>query len=233
MAGSFPDNTIFESMQIRSDTNQYTFIDINNNLFGKLPEQLTTANLLSARAPALTHAWEFDLTTKPLTRTEMAPIMAFLTKQNGSAETFEIKPPQTNSRNEDTNLDRKFRLIGAGLNKGEVGTITGIDALDEDSSDGSGVTLIEPGDFLRFDNHKKVYNWNAFSFSVACADFGGGLGSQNGFIYPPAQRDLPFGSTFELNPNFTVALINEPTVLETDVDNVFKINFAVREESYA
>jgi len=233
MAGTFPDNTIFKSMQIRSDTNQFTTIDGNNNLYGKFPAE--PVSWADRTVSEITHAWEFDLTTKPLTRSEMGPILAFLNKQNGSAETFEITPPQTNSRNGDPNLDRVF-LLGTALQKGAIGIIFYIEAPFEDSPDyneDGGVVQIFPGDFFRFTDHDKVYCWQSSVFTVPCANFVDALVGQNGYFFPPAQRPLASNSRFNLNPSFRVALIAEPMVVETDVDGLFEIKISVREEPYA
>jgi hypothetical protein len=233
MAGTFPDNTIFESIEIRSDTNQLTTIDANNKLYGKISG--TAVNWASRTVPSVTHAWEFDLSTKPLTRSEMGPILAFLNKQNGSAETFEITPPQTNSRNGDANTDRIF-ILGTALDKGSIGIIFYIEAPFEDSPDydsDGGTVQIYPGDFFRFTGHDKVYCWQSEVFTVPCANFDNALVGQNGYFFPPAQQVLSSSAQFQLNPSFKVALINEPMVVETNVDNVFKIKFSVREEPYA
>ena len=131
MAGTFPDNSIFESMTIRSDTNQFTTIDGANNVYGKLPGEASSG--VERKMPEITHAWEFDLTTKPMTRSEMGPILAFLNKQNGSAETFEITPPQTNSRNGDANTDRIF-ILQTALTKGAIGIVFNIAALEDSPS---------------------------------------------------------------------------------------------------
>lgn len=233
MSGTFPDNTVFESMEIRSDTNQFTTIDANNKLYGKIPAE--PVNWSARTVPDVTHAWEFDLTTKPMTRSEMAPILAFLNKQNGSAETFEITPPQTNSRNGDANTDRIFTW-GTALNKGAIGIVFFIDAPFEDSPDfneDGGVVQIFPGDFFRFTGHDKVYCWQSAVFTVPCANFVDALVGQNGYFFPPAQQALASGSQFQLNPSFKVALINEPVTIETGIDNVFRLKFSVREEAYA
>ena len=233
MAGTFPDSTIFESMAIRSDTNQYTTIDGNNNLYSKLPGEASSG--VERKMPEITHAWEFDLTTRPMSRSEMGPILAFLNKQNGSAETFEITPPQTNSRNGDANTDRIFFLETA-LTKGAVGIIFGINADLEDSpsfADDGGVVQIFAGDFFRFTGHNKVYMWQTSSFTVPCANFVDALVGQNGYFFPPAQQALPSNSQFQLNPSFKVALTSEPVTIETDIDNVFRLKFSVREEPYA
>jgi hypothetical protein len=232
MAGTFPDNTIFEQMEIRSDTNQFTTIDGNNKLFGKIPGAPTSWT--NRTVPDVTHAWEFDLTTKPMTRSEMAPIVAFLNKQNGSAETFEITPPQTNSRNGDPVTDR-ILVLGNALDKGAIGIIFFINAVGDSpdfNSDG-GVVQIFPGDFFRFTGHNKVYIWQSSVFTVPCENFVDSLVGQNGYFFPPAQQALASGSQFQLNPSFKVSLISEPVTVETDIDNVFRLKFSVREEAYA
>ena len=234
MAGTFPDNTIFESMEIISDANMLTTVDGNNNLYGSFARQTTSP---PPPARGFTHAWEFELTSKPLTRSEMAPIMAFLTKQNGSAETFEITPPQTASRNDDTDRDRILYIAGpsSALDKGEAGVIFNIEALGNspDFDNDGGAIQIFPGDFLRFTSHNKVYMFVGQTFTVPCENFDGSLVGQNGYIWPVAQQDFTSGMEFQLNPSFKVALVEEPVVLETDIDSVVRFKIRVREEAYA
>jgi len=235
MSGTFPDVTKFASITVRSDTNQLTQIDANNKLYSLSTNQsASTAFGFTEGIEGLGHAWEFDFETVPLTRAEMAPMYSFLCAQNGTAETFTIKPPGTEHRYlGDTNDDRIFEVAQTGLAKGDVGVFTNITSTTDsiNFAEDGGVTFIQTGDYLRFANHDKVYFWRGSRFSVGCANFSGSLFSQNGYIWPPLQADLPSGTQFNWNPSFTVALISEPQVIETDEEGVFTLEFSVREEA--
>tara|TARA_A100000172_G_scaffold81110_1_gene73040 strand:+ start:20419 stop:21126 length:708 start_codon:yes stop_codon:yes gene_type:complete len=235
MSGTFPDVTKFKSIAVRSDSNQLTQIDANNKLYSLSTNQSADNEFgFTKGIEGLGHAWEFDFTTVPLTRAEMAPMYSFLCAQNGTAETFTIKPPGTAHQYIfDTSSNRTFDLAQTALVKGSVGVFTRIDSTEnsQDVSEDGGVTFINTGDYLRFVNHDKVYIWRGSRFSVGCANFGGSLFSQNGYIWPPLQADVPTGTDLNWDPNFTVALISEPQVTETDEEGFFTLSFSVREEA--
>lgn len=236
MSGTFPDVTKFASIVVRSDTNQFTQIDANNKLYSLSTNQedLAAFGFGTKTIDGLGHAWEFDFTTVPLTRAEMAPMYSFLCAQNGTAETFAIKVPGTEHRYlGDTDDDRIFFLFQSGLTKGSVGTFTNIRSTTNSPNfaEDGGATFINTGDFIRFTDHDKVYIWRGSRFSVGCANFGGSFFSQSGYIWPPLQADIPNGAQFNWDPNFKVALISEPQIIETDEEGVFTLEFSVREEA--
>tara|TARA_R110000744_G_scaffold90947_4_gene176545 strand:+ start:907 stop:1617 length:711 start_codon:yes stop_codon:yes gene_type:complete len=236
MSGTFPDVTRFQSIAVRSDTNQLTQIDANNKLYSLSTNHGASSSFgFSTRTiDGLGHAWEFDFATVPLTRAEMAPMYSFLCAQNGTAETFTIKTPGTEHRYiGDTNADRIFELAQSALVKGSVGVFTRIDSTtdSQDVSEDGGVTFIQTGDYLRFANHDKVYIWRGSRFSVGCANYSGSLFSQQGYIWPPLQAKVPTGTALNWDPDFTVALTSEPQVTETDEEGFFTLSFSVREEA--
>lgn len=235
MSGTFPDVTKFKSIDVRSDTSQLTQIDANNKLYSlSTNSSASTAFGFTQGITGMGHAWEFDFETVPLTRAEMAPMYSFLCAQNGTAETFEIKVPGTEHRYlGDTNADRIFEVAQAGMLKGDLGVFTNLTSTTDSINFGEdgGLTFIQPGDYLRFANHNKVYIWRGVRFSVGCTNFSGSLFSQTGYIWPPLQADLPSGTDFNWDPSFTVALISEPQVIETDEEGVFTLSFSVREEA--
>ena len=229
MSGLFPNTTKFKSIAIRSDANQKSSIDANNKFYSLLQDDVLVADL---NMPGLKHAWEFDFETVPMTRSDMGPIYSFLLDQYGSAETFTIKPPTTaHQYTTDTLSDRTF-FQNSALSKGDVGIIFFIESTEDSQnfSDDGGVTLIKTGDFIKYANHDKVYMWKSLQFTVPCANFEDALGTQNGYIWPPYQEDVPSGTNLSWDPEFKVALIHEPMAVPTDTSGLFKLKFSVREE---
>jgi len=229
MSGTFPDTTKFKSVVIRSDANQKTTIDANNKFYSLL-QDLAVAG--SYKMPGLRHAWEFELETVPMTRSDMGPIYSFLLDQYGSAETFTIKPPTTaHQYTTDTSSDRTF-IQSSELLKGDVGVIFQIESTEnsQNYSDDNGLTFLKTGDFIKYANHDKVYMWKSGDFSVPCANFVHGLVTQNGYIWPPCQEDVPGNTNLSWDPEFKVALIDEPLAVQTDIAGLFKLKFNVREE---
>ena len=234
MRGTFPDVTKFKSITVRSDTNQLTQIDANNRLYSLTSNQENGSGFgTTTGIKGLGHAWEFDFETVPLTRAEMAPMYSFLCAQNGTAETFEMKVPGTEHRHKrDTRSDRTFTMPAKP--KGSVGIIFRISSGEDSQSfaDDGGTTTIAPGDFLRFNDHKKVYIWRGLNFTVDCTNLDPDLGSvtQNGYIWPPLQQEHLSTGVITWDPLFTVALTSEPQVTETDQEGFFTLSFSVREE---
>tara|TARA_R100001594_G_scaffold101387_1_gene135943 strand:- start:228 stop:926 length:699 start_codon:yes stop_codon:yes gene_type:complete len=228
MSGTFPDTTKFKSVVIRSDANQKTSIDANNKFYSLLQDLAET----DYNMPGLRHAWEFELETVPMTRSDMGPIYSFLLDQYGSAETFTIKPPTTaHQYTTDTSSDRTF-IQSTALLKGDVGIIFQIESSEnsQNYSDDAGLTFLKTGDFIKYANHDKVYMWKSGDFSVPCANFVHSLVTQNGYIWPPCQEDVPGNTNLSWDPEFKVALIDEPLAVQTDIDGLFKLKFNVREE---
>lgn len=93
------------------------------------------------------HRWRIDLEYSELRRDEMAPLWAFLVAQRGQYETFTIVPA-----GHETPLGA---LGGTPLVNGAVAA--GLRSVPIDGLDTSITGWLKAGDFLRFDNHTKVY----------------------------------------------------------------------------
>ena len=228
MSGVFPDVTRFKSVTVRSDATQLSTVDQSNNLYSVFTDSQPTSTM---KVSGLSQHFEFDFTTVPLSRAEMAPMYSFLCAQNGTAETFTIKPPGTAHRYLfDTASDRPF-IFGTSMTKGEVGIIFSLESStnSQDHSEDGGITILNYGDFIKFHNHDKVY-MNMAQFSVPCANFVDSLVTQNGYLWPPLQKDVPSGIYFNWDPTFTVAMTNEPQVIKSDIDGLYELSFSVREE---
>lgn len=87
--------------------------------------------------------WHLTAAYSPLTRTEFAPIMAFIVSQGGSLGTFTVTPT---------------------VLKSSLGTVSGTVTTSSDAAIGAtslpitGLTgTLKAGDFIKFANHSKVY----------------------------------------------------------------------------
>ena len=142
-----------------------------------------------------------------------------------------MTPTTAHQHTTDTSSDRTF-IQGTALLKGDVGIIFSIESSEnsQNFSDDGGVTLIKTGDFIKYANHDKVYMWKGLQFTVPCANFVDALGTQNGYIWPPCQEDVPANTNLSWDPEFKVALIDEPLAVQTDIAGLFKLKFNVREE---
>ena len=209
MSGVFPDVTRFKSVTVRSDATQLSTVDQSNNLYSVFTDSQPTSTM---KVSGLSQHFEFDFTTVPLSRAEMAPMCSFLCAQNGTAGSFTIKPPGPAHRYLfDTGSDRPFIFNS------------------QDHSEDGGITILNYGDFIKFHNHDKVY-MNMAQFSVPCANFVDSIVRQNGYLWPPSQKDVPSGIYFNWDPTFTVAMTNEPQVIKSDIDGLYELSFSVREE---
>lgn len=87
--------------------------------------------------------FEFVASYPPLTKSEFAPVTAFIMAQRGMAETFTIVLPELSSKSGDA----------TGLVKTSADEAIGQTTISIDGLSGS----LKAGDFLKFDNHSKVY----------------------------------------------------------------------------
>jgi len=130
MSGTFPASPAFQSLNMRSI--QPTFI----------------SRTISGRRQARQiggQYWEMTATFPPMTRAEFAPINAFVLKQRGQYESFQVVPP----------------VLNAGLGS-PAGTplVNGADQTGRSVvTDGwnNSITIFKAGDYLKFANHDKVY----------------------------------------------------------------------------
>jgi hypothetical protein len=130
MSGTFPTSPAFNSLNVQSI--QPTFI----------------SRTISGRRQARQIGGQFfrmTATFPPMTRAQFAPINAFVLKQRGQYESFQVVPP----------------VLNAGLGS-PAGTplINGADQTGRSVvTDGwnNSITIFKAGDYLKFANHDKVY----------------------------------------------------------------------------
>jgi len=130
MSGALP-NTDFTAYNIKS--NQKTLISETDS--GK-----------TFRRQVQGQRWSFTISYPPMTRSDFAPIMAFIIKQRSRKETFTITFPSY--------LNAQGNESGTLLVNGAHSVADTTIAIDGFASDGAG--RLKAGDFIKF-AHDKVY----------------------------------------------------------------------------
>lgn len=131
MSGIFPTSTKYTASTLRSIHNNY--IAVQNGL-----------NTLARTAPG--HAFEFTLSTIPMTRADFAPIQALIEAQQGAAGTFSVDHPNY--------ITPQGSPSGTPIIQGASQTGKSI------TTDGwtpSTNGLLKAGDIVKFSNSTKVY----------------------------------------------------------------------------
>jgi hypothetical protein len=131
MSGQYPTTPVFESVNFTSK-----FYNLSST---SLSGRTQVRNIGGQR-------WEFAAKYSRLTRTEFAPIMAFIMLQKGSNDTFTIVLPQISSK--------------SGAVTGTVqANITSTEQIGATSIIVDGITggAFKAGDVFKFANHTKVY----------------------------------------------------------------------------
>ena len=144
MSGALP-NTDFEAINIKS--NQKTLVSETDS--GK-----------TFRRQVHGQRWSFTIKYPPMTRSDFAPIMAFIIKQRSRKENFTVTfPSYLNALGNETGS-----LLVDGVHAVADTTI----AIDGFAGDGAG--RLKAGDFIKFNSHSKVYMVvaDATSSSNAC-----------------------------------------------------------------
>ena len=144
MSGALP-NTDFTAINIKS--NQKTLVSETDS--GK-----------TFRRQVQGQRWSFTIKYPPMTRSDFAPIMAFIIKQRSRKENFTVTfPSYLNALGNETGT-----LLVDGVHAVADTTI----AIDGFAGDGAG--RLKAGDFIKFNSHNKVYMVvaDATSSSNAC-----------------------------------------------------------------
>jgi len=196
MSGTFPTSPAFNSLSISSF--QPSFI----------------SRAISGRRQARqTHGQYFIMTAgfPPMTRAQFAPINAFVLKQRGQYESFQVVPP----------------VLNAGLGS-PAGTplVNGADQTGRSVvTDGwnNSITIFKAGDYLKFANHDKVY-------TVVTDATSNGSG-QSTITIEPALITSPANDsaiTYTSVP-FTVALTTRVQEFSTGTSGLFEFEIDLEE----
>ena len=91
--------------------------------------------------------WKLSASYPPMTRTDFAPIWAFMVKQRGSFDTFTVVPPVIGTP----------QGPGGGTPLVDGASQTGRTIVTDGWPTGGTLTILKAGDFIKFANHTKVY----------------------------------------------------------------------------
>ena len=177
MSGSFPSSPEPSSINIKS--NQTTMVSVS------ISGRRQARQLQNQR-------WSMEVGFPPMTRSEFAPIMAFIVSQRGKKESFQFTPVIVDDA---LGVETGTVLVNGAHTVGDT-TI----AMDAFAADGSG--RFKAGDFIKFGGHNKVY--------MVVSDVTSSCNAATVTIEPPLTTALSDNDTvvYDSVP-FTVALSND------------------------
>ena len=177
MSGSFPSSPEPSSINIKS--NQTTMVSVS------ISGRRQARQLQNQR-------WSMEVGFPPMTRSEFAPIMAFIVSQRGRKESFQFTPVIVDDA---LGVETGTVLVNGVHAVGDT-TI----AMDAFAADGSG--RFKAGDFIKFGGHNKVY--------MVVSDVTSSSNAATVTIEPPLTTALSDNDTvvYDSVP-FTVALSND------------------------
>ena len=190
MSGSFPTSPISNGINITS--NQTTIVS-------------TAINGRRQVRQLQNQRWSMTVSFPPMTRTNFAPIFAFINSQRGRKESFTYTPPLIDD--------------ALGTETGSV-LVNGVHAVGDttiamDAFAGDGAGRFKAGDFLKFASHDKVY--------MVVSDVTSSSNAATVTIEPPLTTALADNSavTYDSVP-FTVALKNDVQEFQIGQDALFR-----------
>ena len=177
MSGSFPSSPEPSSINIKS--NQTTMVSVS------ISGRRQARQLQNQR-------WSMEVSFPPMTRSEFAPIMAFIVSQRGKKESFQFTPVIIDDA---LGVETGTVLVNGVHAVGDT-TI----AMDAFAADGS--ERFKAGDFIKFGGHNKVY--------MVVSDVTSSSNAATVTIEPPLTTALSDNDTvvYDSVP-FTVALSND------------------------
>jgi len=197
MSGTFPTSPAFNSLNVQSI--QPTFI----------------SRTISGRRQARQiggQYWGMTATFPPMTRAQFAPIHAFVLKQRGQYESFQVVPPVLNAG--------LGSPAGTPLVKGASQTGRSVDT-DGWNND---IVIFKAGDYIKFLNHDKIYAVTADVTSHAS-------GGTTAVTIEPALITSPANDsaiTYTSVP-FTVALTSGIQEFSTGTSGLFEFEIDLEE----
>jgi len=155
----------------------------------------------------------FTVSMPPMNQDDAMNIFAFLQKQKGSFESFQIKIPLQNRGADKSSTAVKV----VGSHSATDSTI----ALDGFTTSTTGV--LKAGDLIKFAGHTKVY-------MVQSDIDSDGSGAATVLIEPGIVTTLADNEVVTMNqPDITVYLTSEDIMYSVDRNSIFSISFDVRE----
>lgn len=155
----------------------------------------------------------FTVTMPLMTQAQFQEYHAFLVKQKGSFDTFDIEYPLNNQGADKAKTTVATRAVAS----------TGATAVQVDGFSNNQDDALKAGDLIKFSGHNKVY--------MVTADVNSnGTGQSTINIEPPLQADLADNEAVDVNkPTFKVALVQDDILYQTDASGLFTLSFEVRE----
>ena len=196
MSGTFPTSPNFQALAFQD--NRPTLI--NQTLSGKRQVRQIGGQYFT-----------FTVSMPPMEQLEAQAVFAFLQKQKGMFETFQIGYPLNNKGTSHSETD----IVVNGAQSA---------ADDAIASDGFSHTnhALRAGDLIKFANHTKVY--------MIQEDVTASGGAATVSISPNLVATLADNEAVTVNkPSFTVYLESNEIVYSTDISGLFSISFDVRE----
>ena len=190
MSGAFPTTPIANAINIRN--NQTTIV--STSISGRRQAR----QLQNQR-------WEMTVSFPIMTRTNFAPIFAFINSQRGRKETFTYTPPIID--------DSLGTETGSVLVNGVHAVADTTIAMDGFAGDGAG--RFKAGDFIKFASHDKVY--------MVVSDVTSSSNAATVTIEPPLTTALADNETVTYDSvPFTVALKNDVQEFQIGQDAFFR-----------
>ena len=190
MSGSFPSSPEPSSINIKS--NQTTMVSV------AISGRRQARQLQNQR-------WSMEVGFPPMTRSEFAPIMAFIVSQRGKKESFQFTPVIIDDA---LGVETGTVLVNGSHRVGDT-TI----AMDAFAADGSG--RFKAGDYIKFGGHNKVY--------MVVSDVTSSSNAATVTIEPPLTTALSDNDTVVYSSvPFTVAFKNDIQQIQLPNDAKFR-----------
>ena len=197
MSGQLPTSPSFNAFNFKDESNTLISLSDSGRRFARKIDN---------------QRWKFTCKYTNLTRAEFAPILAFITKQRGQKETFTVIPPKIKDAlgSETTSI-----AVNGAHTAGD--TTIAIDVFIADSA-GS----LKAGDFIKFNNHTKVY--------MVVADVTPSSNAASVTIEPPIIENLANDEavTYDDVP-FTVYLDTKVQQYDLGINDLYNYEFDVCE----
>ena len=185
MAGTYPTTPEFKSMNFSSEQKTITSTTDSGKMF--------SVQIDGQR-------FKFSASYPPMSRSDFAPVLAFIMKQRSQKETFQIALPDLKNAKGDVS---GTVLVNGSHSAGDT-------TIDIDGMTGT----LKAGDLVKF-SHDKVY--------MVVADATASAGATTITIEPPLREALSDNSSVTYdNVQFTVRLTNDVQEFNVGMDNYYR-----------
>ena len=190
MSGTYPTSPVFSSIGFTSEQKTITSTTDSGKMFSVQVDG---------------QRWKFSASYPPMSRNNFAPVYAFIIKQRGQKETFQIIPPVISSAR--GNEQGTVLVNGAHTAGDTTITVNG----HHNNSNGA----FKAGDLIKFGSHSKVY--------MIIEDVNPSGNASTLTIEPPLRENLADDATITYdNVPFTVRLTNDIQQFNTDDIDLYK-----------